>query len=55
MEKLEKADRNEAKKHAMKDLVKAGERADLRYEVPQHQGRKAKQNNVTVEVAPIKP
>jgi hypothetical protein len=35
--------------------VKPGEKADLLYEVIQHQGRNAKQNNVTVEKAPVAP
>ena len=35
--------------------VKPGEKADLLYEVIQHQGRNAKQNNVTIERAAIKP
>ena len=34
--------------------VKPMEKADLLYEVLQHQGRNAKQNNVTVEAAPVK-
>ena len=35
--------------------VKPGEKADLLYEIVQHQGHNAKQNNVTVEEAEIKP
>jgi hypothetical protein len=35
--------------------VKPGEKVDLLYEVIQHQGRNAKQNNVTIERAPMKP
>jgi hypothetical protein len=35
--------------------VKAAAKADLLYEVIQHQGRLAKQNNVTIEPAPVKP
>ena len=35
--------------------VKPGEKADLLYEVLQHQGRNAKQNSVTVEESPVKP
>ena len=35
--------------------VKPGQKADLLYEVLQHQGRNAKQNNVTVEEAQVKP
>ena len=31
------------------------QKADLLYEVLQHQGRNAKQNNVTVEQAQVKP
>ena len=36
-------------------MVKAGQKSDLLYEVLQHQGRNAKQNNVTVEELPMKP
>jgi len=35
--------------------VKPGEKADLLYEIIQHQGRNAKQQNVTIEKAPVKP
>ncbi len=35
--------------------VKPGQKADLLYEVLQHQGRNAKQKSVTVEEAPIRP
>lgn len=35
--------------------VKPGQKADLLYEVLQHQGRNAKQNNVTVEQIDIRP
>jgi hypothetical protein len=35
--------------------VRPGQKADLPYEVLQHQGRNAKQNNVTVEDAAIRP
>jgi len=35
--------------------VKPAEKVDLMYEVVQHQGRLAKQNNVTIERAPVKP
>ena len=35
--------------------VKPGEKADLLYEVLQHQGRNAKQNSVTVEESKVKP
>ena len=35
--------------------VKPGQKADLLYEVLQHQGRNAKQNNVTVEQIEIRP
>jgi hypothetical protein len=35
--------------------VKPGQKADLLYEVLQHQGRNAKQNNVTVEGVEMKP
>src|SRR3954451_201055 len=35
--------------------VAASAKKDLRYEVVQHQGRNAKQNNVTLETAEIKP
>ena len=35
--------------------VKPGQKADLLYEVLQHQGRNAKQNNVTVQESPTKP
>ena len=35
--------------------VKPGKKAELLYEVLQHQGRNAKQNNVTVEEAEVKP
>jgi hypothetical protein len=35
--------------------VKPAEKADLLYEVVQHQGHNAKQNNVTIEQAPVKP
>jgi hypothetical protein len=35
--------------------VKPGEKANLLYEILQHQGRNAKQNNVTVEGAGIEP
>jgi hypothetical protein len=35
--------------------VKPGEKAELPYEVIQHQGRNAKQNNVTVEAGQVKP
>ncbi len=34
--------------------VGAGEKKDLRYEIVRHQGRNAKQNNVTLETAEIK-
>ena len=34
--------------------VKPAEKADLLYEVVQHQGRNAKQNNVTIEAAQVK-
>ena len=34
--------------------VKPGEKADLLYEIVQHQGRNAKQNNVTIEAAEVK-
>ena len=34
--------------------VKPGEKADLLYEIVQHQGRGAKQNNVTIEAAEVK-
>ena len=35
--------------------VKPAEKVDLMYEVVQHQGRLAKQNNVTIERTPVKP
>jgi hypothetical protein len=35
--------------------VKPGQKADLLYEVLQHQGRNAKQDNVTVERIEIRP
>jgi hypothetical protein len=35
--------------------VKPGEKADLLYEIVQHQGHNAKQQNVTVQQAPVKP
>ena len=35
--------------------VPAGEKADLLYEVLLHQGRNAKQNNVTLEAAEVSP
>ena len=35
--------------------VKPAEKVDLLYEIIQHQGRNAKQNNVTIERAPVKP
>ena len=35
--------------------VPAGEQADLLYEVVVHQGRNAKQNNVTLEAAEVTP
>ena len=35
--------------------VKPGEKAELLYEIIQQQGRNAKQNNVTIERAPVKP
>jgi len=35
--------------------VKPGQKADLLYEVLQHQGRNAKQNNVTIEQIEIRP
>jgi hypothetical protein len=35
--------------------VEAGKRADLLFEVVRHQGRNAKQNNVTLEEAEVKP
>ena len=35
--------------------VKPAEKADLLYEIIQHQGHNAKQNNVTIEQAPVKP
>ncbi len=35
--------------------VKPAEKVDLLYEINQHQGRNAKQNNVTIELAPVKP
>jgi hypothetical protein len=35
--------------------VKPAEKADLLYEIVQHQGRNLKQNNVTIEQAPVKP
>ncbi len=35
--------------------VKPAEKVDLMYEVIQHQGRLAKQNNVTIERTPVKP
>ena len=35
--------------------VKPGEKAELLYEIVQHQGHNAKQNNVTIEHAPVKP
>jgi hypothetical protein len=35
--------------------VRAGEQADLLYEVLVHQGRNAKQNNVTLEAAEVTP
>ncbi len=35
--------------------VKPGKKADLLYEVLQHQGRNAKQSNVMVEEVPIRP
>lgn len=38
-----------------KAQVPAGEKKDLLYEVVQHQGRNAKQNNVTLETADVKP
>ena len=34
--------------------VKPGEKADLLYEIVQHQGRNAKQSNVTIEAAEVK-
>ena len=35
--------------------VRPGEKADLLYEIVQRQGHNAKQNNVTIERAPVKP
>ncbi|MGA2257123.1 MAG: hypothetical protein ABSG53_20920, partial [Thermoguttaceae bacterium] len=35
--------------------VKLAEKVDLLYEIIQYQGRLAKQNNVTIERAPVKP
>ena len=35
--------------------VEAGKKADLLYEIVQHQGRNAKQNNVTIEEAKVEP
>ena len=35
--------------------VKPAEKVDLLYEITQHQGRNAKQQNVTIERAPVKP
>jgi hypothetical protein len=35
--------------------VKSGQKADLLYKILQHQGRNAKQNNVAVEEAQVKP
>ncbi|MGA2258245.1 MAG: hypothetical protein ABSG53_26565, partial [Thermoguttaceae bacterium] len=35
--------------------VKPAEKVDLLYEIIQHQGWLAKQNNVTIERAPVKP
>jgi hypothetical protein len=35
--------------------VEAGKKADLLYEIVQHQGRNAKQNNVTLEEAKVEP
>jgi hypothetical protein len=35
--------------------VPAGETKNLLYEIVQHQGRNAKQNNVTLETADVKP
>ena len=35
--------------------VKPAEKVDLLYEIIQHQGRNAKQQNVTIERAPVKP
>jgi hypothetical protein len=50
----------EAKNHDYQTVeytaaVKPGEKAELPYEVVQHQGRNAKQNNVTLEKAEVKP
>ena len=38
-----------------KTTVPAGKRVDLMQEVVRHQGRNAKQNNVTLEVADVRP
>ena len=35
--------------------VDAGKKADLLFEIVQHQGHNAKQNNVTLERAAVKP
>ena len=35
--------------------VKPGEKAELLYEIVQRQGHNAKQNNVTIEQAAVKP
>ena len=35
--------------------VPAGQKKDLLFEFVRHQGRNAKQNNVTLEGAPVKP
>ncbi len=50
----------EAKNHDFQTVeytaaVKPGEKADLLYEIIQRQGHNAKQNNVTVEQAAVKP
>jgi hypothetical protein len=49
----------EAKLHDFQTIefatnVKPGAKKDLRYEIVRHQGRNAKQNNVTLEQAEIK-